>query len=67
MYYVCVTNLKFIDMEELEYLTSDDVMKLLHIKQTTLWKYIKDGKLKPYKIGHRNLFSRSDIVCRVEA
>lgn len=54
-------------MEELKYLTSEDVMKLLHIGQTTLWKYIRDGKLKPYKIGHRNLFKRSDLVARVEA
>lgn len=54
-------------MEELKYLTSEEVMKILNIKQTTLWNYIKAGKLKPYKIGHRNLFKRSELIARVEA
>lgn len=53
-------------MEELKYLTSEDVCKLLHIGTTTLSKYIKDGKLKPYKIGRRNLFKKSDIQLSVE-
>ena len=54
-------------MEELKYLTSEEVMKILHINKTTLWKYIKLGKLKRYKVGHRNLFRRSELIACVEA
>ena len=44
-----------------EFLTSKEVMELLHIGRTTLWKYIKSGRLKPRQIMRKYLFLRKEI------
>jgi excisionase family DNA binding protein len=34
-----------------EYLTPEDVMRILHISRTTAYGYISSGRLKFFKIG----------------
>ncbi len=45
-----------------EILTRDDVSKLFNISETTIWKYMKDGRLPFRKIGRRVLFSKTEIL-----
>jgi excisionase family DNA binding protein len=44
-----------------EYLTRKEVAELLKIELSTLHNWCKKGKLKPYGIGNRVYFLRSDI------
>ena len=44
-----------------EYLTIDQVAAYLHINRVTIWRYRKQGLLKPRRIGNRILFARADI------
>lgn len=44
-----------------EYLTRKQVSDLLQIELSTLHNWCKKGKLKPYGIGNRVYFLRSDI------
>lgn len=44
-----------------EYLTINELCKLLKIGRMTIWRHSKKGILKPRKIGNRVLFARADI------
>ena len=55
------------NIEDLEMLTSDQVMKLLKISQPTLYRYVKRGTLKSYKFGRDLKFKKSDIGAFIEA
>lgn len=44
-----------------EYLSRKEVAELLKIELSTLHNWCKKGKLKPYGIGNRVYFLRSDI------
>lgn len=44
-----------------EYLTRKQVAELFQIELSTLHNWCKKGKLKPYGIGNRVYFLRSDI------
>ena len=44
-----------------EYLTINELCKLLKICRMTIWRHSKKGILKPRKIGNRVLFARADI------
>ena len=44
-----------------EYLSRREVAELLKIELSTLHNWCKKGKLKPYGIGNRVYFLRSDI------
>lgn len=44
-----------------EYLTRKEVADLLKIELSTLHNWCKKGKLKPYGIGNRVYFRRSEI------
>lgn len=52
--------------EQDEFLTRDQVCKLLSINRTTLWKRSKSGKLKSYGIGNRVLYKRSEVLAAVK-
>ena len=39
----------------------DEACAHLHITPTTLWRMEKAGKIKAYKVGRRNLYSKQDI------
>ncbi len=49
------------DLDGLELKTRDEVMKLLNISSSTLWKLVKDGKLNQVKYGGRVAFRKKEI------
>ena len=44
-----------------ELLTSKDVLAMLHVSRSLLWKLQKKQKLKPVRIGRRVFYRKSDI------
>lgn len=42
-------------------LSRRQVMELLGVNSTTLWRWDRDGYLKPVRIGAKVLYKRSDI------
>lgn len=40
-------------VEDIKLYTLEEVMELLHTTRRTLYRYIKDGKLKAVKVGGR--------------
>ena len=46
---------------ESKYLTRDEVCACLHITYTTLWRRENAGHIKARKVGHRNLYLKSDV------
>lgn len=47
--------------EEGEWLTRDEVCDMLHITPTTLWRKEKEGVIRKYKMGRRNLYSKREV------
>jgi excisionase family DNA binding protein len=47
---------------ENEFLTRDEVCKLLSLNKTSLWKHTKAGKLKSYGIGNRILYKKCEVL-----
>ena len=47
---------------EPEFLTREQVCKLLSFNKTSLWKHTKTGKLKSYGIGNRVLYKRTEVL-----
>jgi excisionase family DNA binding protein len=47
--------------EPIVYLTRKEVSDLLKIQLSTLHSWVKKGKLKPYGIGNRVYFKKSEI------
>jgi hypothetical protein len=47
--------------EQEEYLTPDEMAKLLKISLVTLWSYDKKGITHPYRLGNKKLYKRSDL------
>jgi hypothetical protein len=45
-----------------EWLSAQETMDILKIKQTSLWNYRKDGKLTFTKINKRVYFLKKDIL-----
>ena len=51
----------FTPKETEEYLTGKDLENILKISSTCRWEWANKGILKPYKIGNRTYYLRSDI------
>lgn len=50
-----------------EYLTRDEVCKLLKINLTTLWRWTKEKAFAPsYEVGNRVYYKRSEIESYLE-
>jgi len=47
---------------ENDFITRDQVCKLLSINKTTLWKHTRSNKLKSYGIGNRVMYKRSEVL-----
>ena len=45
-----------------EILTRKQVMKMLDISASTLWRWTESGDLKNLKIGNRDYFIYSDVI-----
>jgi excisionase family DNA binding protein len=46
-------------MEELNVVSMQDAAKILHISRTTLWRYIKDGKISALKYSTKKVLIRA--------
>lgn len=51
---------------ENEFITRDEVCKLLSINKTSLWKHTKSGRLKSFGIGNRVLYKRAEVLQAVK-
>lgn len=51
---------------EKEFITRDEVCKLLSFNKTSLWKHTKSGRLKSYGIGNRVLYKREEVLQAVK-
>lgn len=47
---------------ESEFITRDEVCKMLNFNKTSLWKHTRSGRLKSYGIGNRVLYKRTEII-----
>ena len=54
--------LQSLPMEYGSLISKKDVMNVLDVSHTTLWKWEKSGYLKPVKIGKRIFYRREDLV-----
>ena len=52
---------EFQPKEPTEYLTRNEVKKLLSVDLSTVHNYTKKGKLKAYGIGHRVYYKRHEV------
>lgn len=50
-----------IELQAKEFLTIQETCKLLGISRTTLWRIIKDGRLKTAKLGTRVIIRKLDL------
>lgn len=50
-------------MDASEFLTSEQAQEYLGVKRPTLYKYIKQGKLRVYKsgVGYRSYFLKAEL------
>ena len=48
-----------------EFLTSEQVCKMLHISKSTIVNWRSSGKLKSHKIGSRILFKREEVLAKI--
>ena len=48
--------------KEEELLTSKEVLKILKVTNSTMHRYINEGKLKPIRYGRKLLFKKSEII-----
>ncbi len=44
-----------------EFLTSEEVMRIVRVKKVTLWRWAKEKYLVPVKVGKSNLYRKSDV------
>ena len=51
---------------ENEFITRDEVCKLLNFNKTTLHKHTNSGKLKSYGIGNRVLYKKCEVLGAVK-
>ena len=49
-----------------EWLTSEQVCKLLHVSKSTIVNWRLAGKLKSHKIGSRILFKREQVLAKIK-
>lgn len=48
-------------VEEVEWLTREQVCDFLHITPTTLWRKENEGVITKHKMGRRNLYSKKEV------
>lgn len=48
------------------FLSTEELCKFLHTSRVSIFRHIKAGKLRAYKIGRRNLFSLREVVATLK-
>lgn len=44
------------------FLSTEELSEFLHVSRVTVFRYMKAGKIRAYKLGRRNLFSLREVV-----
>lgn len=44
-----------------EFLSREEVLEMLHVTSTTLWRYTREGKLKYHRIGRKMFFKLEEV------
>jgi excisionase family DNA binding protein len=52
---------------ENEFMTGNEVTRMLRISRTTLYNWNNDGKLVPIEVGKKFLYRRSDVLSLIAA
>ena len=47
-------------------LSTEEIGELLHVTRVTIFRYMKAGKIRAYKLGRRNLFSLREVMAAVK-
>ena len=47
--------------QELKYYETQEIAEILHVNKRMINIYIKQGKLKAYKLGKKNLIKKEDL------
>ena len=47
-------------------LSTEELCNLLHTSRATVFRYMKAGKIKAYKLGRRNLFSLNEVLATLK-
>ena len=49
------------------YITTEQVMEMLHVSRKTVYMMVSDGRLRRAKVGRRNLFKLEDVQAYVDS
>lgn len=53
-------------MEEEKYYTIEEVAEMLKVVYMTVYRWIKQGKLKAYRVGKKYMIKKSEIEALIE-
>jgi len=53
-------------MEDEKYYTIEEVAEMLKVVYMTVYRWIKQGKLKAFRVGKKYMIKKSDIEALVE-
>lgn len=48
------------------FLSTEEICELLHVSRVTIFRYVRAGKLKPHKLGRRNLYSLNEVLATLK-
>ena len=48
------------------FLSTEEIGELLHASRTTVFRYMKAGKIRAHKLGRRNLFSLNEVFASLK-
>ena len=48
------------------FLSTEELCNFLHVSRPTLFRYMKAGKIRAYKLGRRNLFSLNEVLATLK-
>lgn len=53
--------------EENDFLTRKETAKFFKISLVSVHQWVKDGLIKPYKVGNRTYFKKSELITVIES
>ncbi len=53
--------------EENDFLTRKETSKFLKVSLVSVHQWVKDGLIKPYKVGNRTYFKKSELITVIES
>lgn len=48
------------------FLSTEEIGGLLHVSRSTIFRHMKTGKIRAYKLGRRNLYSVAEVMAAVK-